>query len=52
MSDTKVVSACVAIDNGRVLLTRRAPGQKLEGMWEFPGGKLEDELVVRRFRRE
>ena len=42
MSDTKIVSACVAIDNGRVLLTRRAPGQKLEGMWEFPGGKLED----------
>lgn len=37
-----VVAAAVVIRDGRVLLTRRAEGQHLAGMWEFPGGKLED----------
>ena len=46
MKKTTTVSACVAIENGRVLLTRRAPGQKLEGMWEFPGGKLEQNETI------
>ena len=27
--------------DGKILLCRRAPGQKLEGFWEFPGGKVE-----------
>jgi 8-oxo-dGTP diphosphatase len=36
-----VVAAAVLIREGRVLLTRRAEGQHLAGMWEFPGGKLE-----------
>ena len=35
-----VVAAAVA-QGGRVLMVRRAPGQKLEGKWEFPGGKRE-----------
>jgi 8-oxo-dGTP diphosphatase len=35
-----VVAAAVVRD-GRVLVVRRAPGQKLEGKWEFPGGKVE-----------
>jgi len=40
-----------------VLLTRRAEGQHLAGMWEFPGGKLEDgespeEALVRECREE
>ncbi len=35
-----VVAAAVERE-GRVLVVRRAPGQKLEGKWEFPGGKLE-----------
>lgn len=26
---------------GRVLLAQRPPGKHLAGMWEFPGGKLE-----------
>jgi 8-oxo-dGTP diphosphatase len=37
---------------GRVLVVRRAPGQKLEGKWEFPGGKVEpgecDEAALER----
>lgn len=37
----KVVTAAIIVRNGRVLLTRRAPGQAQEGYWEFPGGKLE-----------
>lgn len=37
----KDVAAAIAIRGNRVLVTRRAPGQKLAGVWEFPGGKLE-----------
>lgn len=29
--------------NNSVLLARRKKGKSLEGFWEFPGGKLEDE---------
>ncbi len=52
-----VVAAAVVIRDGRVLLTRRAAGQHLAGMWEFPGGKLEDgespeEALVRECREE
>lgn len=39
---TIVVVAAVVRREGRVLLTRRMKGSHLEGMWEFPGGKLED----------
>ena len=37
----KLVAAAVVRRNGRVLVTRRAPGQNLAGKWEFPGGKIE-----------
>lgn len=52
-----VVVAAVIIRDGRVLLTRRAEGQHLSGMWEFPGGKLEprespEEALVRECREE
>lgn len=52
-----VVAAAVVIRDGRVLLTRRAEGQHLAGMWEFPGGKLEprespEEALVRECREE
>ncbi|PJI50306.1 MAG: 8-oxo-dGTP diphosphatase MutT [Pseudomonas sp.] len=53
----KKVAAAVVYLDGKVLLTRRAPGEKLAGMWEFPGGKLEvDETpqrcIVREIREE
>jgi len=38
---TLIVVAAVVVRDGRVLLTRRAAGSHLEGMWEFPGGKVE-----------
>jgi 8-oxo-dGTP diphosphatase len=52
-----VVAAAVIIRDGRVLLTRRADGQHLAGMWEFPGGKLErgespEEALLRECREE
>ena len=37
----KTVTAAIIWDAGRVLLTRRGPGEKLSGLWEFPGGKVE-----------
>jgi 8-oxo-dGTP diphosphatase len=52
-----VVAAAVIIREGRVLLTRRAEGQHLAGLWEFPGGKLEqgespEEALARECREE
>ena len=35
------VTAAVIIEDGRLLIARRAPGQSLEGLWELPGGKIE-----------
>ena len=37
----KLVTAAIIFNNDRVLLARRCKGQKLEGYWEFPGGKIE-----------
>jgi len=39
---TTLVAAAIIIEQGRVLLTQRKRGAHLEGMWEFPGGKVED----------
>ena len=37
------VSAVALIDpDGRVLLAKRPAGKTLAGLWEFPGGKVED----------
>ena len=35
------VTAAVIIEDGLLFLARRAPGEKLAGMWELPGGKVE-----------
>lgn len=41
-SDILLVAACALIDaDGRVLLAKRPRGRPLEGLWEFPGGKVE-----------
>lgn len=45
-SPLKHVAAALAIKEGRILLTRRAPGQQLEGLWEFPGGKQEPHETI------
>jgi 8-oxo-dGTP diphosphatase len=37
-----VVAAVVQRDDGRCLLSRRAPESHLGGLWEFPGGAVED----------
>lgn len=37
----KVVTAAIIQDQGRFFVARRGPGEKLAGLWEFPGGKVE-----------
>lgn len=47
----RVVAAVIRKD-GKILLVRRAPLERLAGFWEFPGGKVEagegDEIALRR----
>jgi 8-oxo-dGTP diphosphatase len=35
------VAAGIIFQNNKILVTRRGPGEKHAGCWEFPGGKLE-----------
>jgi mutator protein MutT len=37
-----VVVAAIIEANNCFLLTRRQPGVHLEGLWEFPGGKIDE----------
>ncbi|HEX8238812.1 MAG TPA: (deoxy)nucleoside triphosphate pyrophosphohydrolase [Allosphingosinicella sp.] len=37
-----MVAAALVDGAGRVLLQQRAPGRAMGGLWEFPGGKVED----------
>jgi len=37
-----VVAAALVDADGRVLLARRPEGKAMAGLWEFPGGKVQD----------
>ncbi len=56
--DVLFVAACALIDtDSRVLMAQRPTGKKMEGLWEFPGGKVEvgerpEETVIRELREE
>ncbi len=52
-----VVAAALVDVDGRVLLCRRPPGKAMAGLWEFPGGKLQDgetpeQALIRELREE
>lgn len=53
-----LVAACALIDvDGRVLLAQRPEGKAMAGLWEFPGGKIEngerpEETVIRELDEE
>jgi 8-oxo-dGTP diphosphatase len=52
-----VVAAALVNHEGKLLLTSRPPGKKLEGVWELPGGKLEvnetpEHALVRELKEE
>lgn len=36
------VTAAMLIHDGKILIAKRKASDKLAGLWEFPGGKLED----------
>ncbi len=38
----KIVTAAIIKKDNKVLVARRAPNEKLAGLWEFPGGKREE----------
>ena len=53
-----LVAACALVDaDGRVLIAQRPPGKPMAGLWEFPGGKVEEgetpeTTLVRELREE
>jgi mutator protein MutT len=50
---TLVVVAAIVEDHGKYFMTRRPKGGHLEGLWEFPGGKIEPgESLADGLRRE
>jgi 8-oxo-dGTP diphosphatase len=53
-----LVAACALIDtDGRVLIAQRPPGKPMTGLWEFPGGKVEngerpEQSLIRELKEE
>ena len=52
-----VVAAALVDADGRVLLAKRPKGRQLEGLWEFPGGKIDaherpEDALIRELREE
>ena len=52
-----VVAAALVDADGRVLLAKRPKGKQLEGLWEFPGGKIDaherpEDALIRELREE
>jgi 8-oxo-dGTP diphosphatase len=52
-----VVAAALIDADGRVLLAQRPKGKALEGLWEFPGGKIDvgeapEEALIRELKEE
>lgn len=39
---TLIAAVAMVDDDGRVLIARRPEGKPMAGLWEFPGGKLEE----------
>ncbi|MAZ76473.1 MAG: 8-oxo-dGTP diphosphatase MutT [Micavibrio sp.] len=37
-----VSAACLVDKEGRILLTQRPEGKSMAGLWEFPGGKVDE----------
>lgn len=54
MADVLMIVAAALVDaDGRVLVQQRAPGKPMAGLWEFPGGKIEQgELLEAALVRE
>lgn len=57
LPEITVVAAIIFNSENKVLITKRPAGYHLAGLWEFPGGKVEDgesyeEALIREIKEE
>lgn len=57
MKHVEVVCALIENEDGKIFCCKRGPGRALEGFWEFPGGKVEEnetheETIIREIKEE